>query len=154
MNSNTISCQAKNTSDIRWRSTEGGKRSYIVCSLIRRKPLNRVPRGEIWYLMRKSGVAESYVGLVQHMCKGCVTANRCTEGETDGSEVKVGFHQESVLSPFLFAVVMDRLTGEIRQEDPRSLMFADNIVLCSEGTCNLERWQSALERRRMRVSRN
>lgn len=37
-------------------------------------------------------------------------------GVTDESQVVVGLHERASLSPFLFVVVMDRLTDEVRQE--------------------------------------
>ncbi|KAK4323664.1 hypothetical protein Pmani_005638 [Petrolisthes manimaculis] len=43
----------------------------------------------------------------------------------------------STLSPFLFAMVMDRLTDEVRQESPWTMMFAD-IVICSESREEVE----------------
>ena len=42
------------------------------------------------------------------------TAVRCAVGVTEEFEVKVGLHQGSALSPCLFAMVMDRMTDEIR----------------------------------------
>lgn len=36
------------------------------------------------------------------------------------------------LSPLLFAMVMDRLLHKIRQESPWTIMFTDDIVICSE----------------------
>ena len=44
----------------------------------------------------------------------------------------VGLHQGSALSPLLFAVVMVQLTGEVRNEAPWSMMFANDIVLLRE----------------------
>ncbi|KAI5608993.1 methyltransferase-like protein 17, mitochondrial isoform X2 [Silurus asotus] len=64
----------------------------------------------------------------------------------------------SALSPFLFAVVMDRLKDEVRQESPWTIMFVDDIVICGESSEQvekiLERWRYALERRGMKVSRS
>lgn len=37
-----------------------------------------------------------------------------------------------VLSSFLFEMVMDRLPDELRQESPWTMMFVDDIVICSE----------------------
>ena len=78
-------------------------------------------------------------------------------GVTEGVEVKVGLHQGSALSPCLFAMLMDRLPDEIMQEDPCTMMFADDIVICSESKEQveekLERWRYALERRGMKVNR-
>lgn len=122
------------------------------------KAYDRVPRGELWYCMRKTGIAEKYVRVVQDMYRGSRTVVRCAVGQTEEFKVEVGLHQGSALSPFLFAVVMDRLTDEVRQESPWTMMFADDIVICSESKEqveeNLERWRFALERRGMRVSRS
>ena len=77
------------------------------------KAYDKVPREEVWYCMRKSGLAEKYVE-------------------------KVGLHQGSALSPCLFAMVMDRMTDEIREEAPWTMMFADDIVICSESKEQVE----------------
>ncbi|KAK3544376.1 hypothetical protein QTP86_010149 [Hemibagrus guttatus] len=96
------------------------------------KAYDRVPREELWYCMRKSGVAGKYVRVVQDMYERSRTVVRC-------------------------AVVMDQLSEEVRQESPWTMMFADDIVICSESREqveeNLERWRFALERRGMKVSR-
>lgn len=49
-------------------------------------------------------------------------------------------------------MVMDRLADEVRQQSPWTLMFADNIVMCSESRVQVERWSYAPERRGMKVS--
>ncbi|KAK3575213.1 hypothetical protein QTP86_021994 [Hemibagrus guttatus] len=122
------------------------------------KAYDRVPREELWYCMRKSGVAEKYVRVVQDMYERSRTVVRCAVGQTEEFKVEVGLHQGSALSPFLFAMVMDQLSEEVRQESPWTMMFADDIVICSESREqveeNLERWRFALERRGMKVSRN
>ncbi|KAK3568432.1 hypothetical protein QTP86_006939 [Hemibagrus guttatus] len=120
------------------------------------KAYDRVPREELWYCMRKSGVAEKYVRVVQDMYERSRTVVRCAVGQTEEFKVEVGLHQGSALSPFLFAMVMDQLSEEVRQESPWTMMFADDIVICSESREqveeNLERWRFVLERRGMKVS--
>ncbi|KAK3525203.1 hypothetical protein QTP86_023254 [Hemibagrus guttatus] len=122
------------------------------------KAYDRMPREELWYCMRKSGVAEKYVRVVQDMYERSRTVVRCAVGQTEEFNVEVGLHQGSALSPFLFAIVMDQLSEEVRQESPWTMMFADDIVICSESREqveeNLERWRFALERRGMKVSRS
>ncbi|KAK3510351.1 hypothetical protein QTP70_004935 [Hemibagrus guttatus] len=122
------------------------------------KAYDRVPREELWYCMRKSGVAEKYVRVVQDMYERSRTVVRCAVGQTEEFNVEVGLHQGSALSPFLFAIVMDQLSEEVRQESPWTMMFADDIVICSESREqveeNLERWRFALERRGMKVIRS
>ena len=86
------------------------------------------------------------------------TMVRCTVGTTESFKVKVRLHQGSVLSLFLFAVIMNRLMNKIRRESLWMMLFADDIVICKEtrkeveGT--LECWRYALERRGMKVSRS
>lgn len=57
--------------------------------------------------MRKSVVEED-------MYEVSVTVVRWPVRVTDGFKVEVGLHQGSALSPFLFAMVIDRLMDEIR----------------------------------------
>ncbi|KAK3532456.1 hypothetical protein QTP86_018454, partial [Hemibagrus guttatus] len=122
------------------------------------KAYDRVPREELWYCMRKSGVAEKYVRVVQDMYERSRTVVRCAVGQTEEFNVEVGLHQGSALSPFLFAIVMDQLSEEVRQESPWTMMFADDIVICSESREqvkeNPERWRFALKRRGMKVRRS
>ena len=106
--------------------------------------------------MTKSGIVEKYVKLVQDMYEGSETVVRCTVGTTESFKVKVGLHQRSALSPFLFAVIMDRLTDEVRREPPWTMLFADDIVICKETREEVERrlesWTYAFERIGIKVS--
>ena len=119
---------------------------------------DRVPREELWYCMRKSGIVKKYVQLVQDMYEESETVVRCAVGTTKSFKVKVGLHQGSALSPFLFAVIMDRLMDEVRREPPWTMLFADDIVICEETReeveQRLEAWKYALERREMKVNRS
>ncbi|KAK3527092.1 hypothetical protein QTP86_010832 [Hemibagrus guttatus] len=108
------------------------------------KAYDRVPREELWYCMRKSGVAEKYVRVVQDMYERSRTMVRCAVGQTEEFNVEVGLHQGSALSPFLFAIVMDQLS-EDRQESPWTMMFADDIVICSESRCVKEEIDYAMK---------
>ena len=122
------------------------------------KAYYRVPREELWYCMRKSGIVKKYVQLVQDMYEVSKTVVRCAVETTESFKVKVGLHQGSALSLFLFAVIMDRLTDEVRREPPWTMLFADNIVICKDTREEVERrlesWRYALERRGMKVSRS
>ena len=108
--------------------------------------------------MRKSGIVEKYVQLVQDIYEESETVVRCAVGNTENFKVKIGLHQGSVLSPFLFAVIMDGLMDEVRREPPWTMLFADDIVICKETKEEVERrlefWRYALERRGMKVSRS
>ena len=108
--------------------------------------------------MRKSEIVEKYAQLVQDMYEGSETVVRCAVGTTESFKIKVGLHQGSPLSPFLFAVIMDRLTDEVRRETSWTILLADDIVICEETREEVERrlesWGHALERREMKVNRS
>ena len=82
--------------------------------------------------MRKSGIVEKYVRLVQDMYEGSKTVVGCAAETTESFKVKVGLHQGSTLSPFLFAVIMDKITDKVRREPTWTMLFADDIVICKE----------------------
>ena len=120
------------------------------------KTYNRVSREELWYCMRKPGIAEKYVRLVHDMYEGSKTVVRCEPGTTQSFMVKVGLHQKSALSPFLFAMIMDKLTDKVRRKTSWRMLFADDIVICKENRQEVEQrlecWRYLLERRGMKVS--
>ena len=121
------------------------------------KAYARFPQEELWYCIRKLGMIEKYVQLVQDMYEGSETEVRCAVGTTESFKVKVGLHQGSALRLFLFAVIMDRLTNKVRREPPWMMLFADDIVVCKkirkEIEWRLECWRYANEKRGMKVIR-
>ena len=96
------------------------------------KAYDMVPQEKLWHCMRKSGMVENYVLLVQNMYEGSKTVVRYAVGTTESFKAKVGLHQGSALSPFLFAVIMDRLTDEVKRAPPWTMLFANDIVIFQE----------------------
>ena len=82
------------------------------------KAYDKIPREELWYCMRKSGIVEKYVQLVQDMYEESETVVRCAVGTIESCKVKVVLYRGLALSPFLFAMIMDRLTDEVRRKPP------------------------------------
>ena len=131
----------------------------IHCTFIDlEKAYDRVPREELVWCMRKKKVSEKYIRLVLDMYKDAETVVRSTAGTSEPFPVKVGLHQGSVLSPFLFNIIMDVLTEGVRKESPWQMMFADDVVLCTEemreAQKDLSSWCNALEKWGMKVSRS
>ena len=81
---------------------------------------------------------------------------RSAAGERNSFGVEVGLHQGSAISPYLFLLLMDVLTQDVRKDVPGPMMFADDIVLCGDDetyfTEYLESWRKVLEERGMRIS--
>ena len=78
------------------------------------------------------------------------------EGE-DSREfaVKVGIYQGSILSPLIFAVVMDMVTEEVVKEEC-AVMYADDLVLISETKEEARQrfvaWRNVLESKGLKVN--
>ena len=119
---------------------------------------DRVPRAELWCCMREVRVPEVYVRVVQDMYMDCQIQLDVRWVLPKASQLKWDLHQGSALSPFLFAIIVDRLTDGLRKRAPCSMMFANYVVLYSEDRGeveeDLEIWRLALERHGMRVRRS
>ena len=92
------------------------------------------------------------------MYNGATTAVRSAAGLTEEFKVGVELHRSSALRPFLFTIIMDKLTEDIRKDAPWDMLFADDIVLSRQNhrelKHDLEIWKNALERRGLKVSRS
>ncbi|KAM1908181.1 hypothetical protein ACFX14_027730 [Malus domestica] len=81
---------------------------------------DRVPRDILWRILKKKGVQVAYIQAIKDMYEGAKTAVRTHEGQTESFPITVGLHQGSSLSPYLFTLVMDELTGHIQDDIPWS----------------------------------
>ena len=76
---------------------------------------------------------------------------------SDSFEVKIGMHQGSALSPYLFILVLDELLKEVVKEVPWCMLFADDMVLIAETEQEvqsmLEQVRMALESKGLRINR-
>ena len=86
-----------------------------------------------------------------------MTSVRTNDGNTDYFPIRIELHQGSALSPYLFALVMDEVTRDIRGDIPWCMLFADDVVLVDESqvgvNMKLELWRQTLESKGFRVSR-
>ncbi|GJZ89502.1 retrovirus-related pol polyprotein LINE-1 [Tanacetum coccineum] len=57
----------------------------------------------------------------------------------------IGIHQGSVISPYMFTLILDELSRGIQEDHPWCLIFPDDIVLVSEWAkglnIRLENWR-------------
>ena len=134
-----------------------GQENLDIVFIDLEKAYDRVPREEIWRCLRLRGVPEVLVRTVKDMYHECTTKIRTAAGETESFMVKVGLHQGSALSPFLFVSLMDLLTEDLELEIPWTVLYADDVMLCMavshELNIKLEDWRERLEERGLRINR-
>jgi len=122
------------------------------------KAYNRVPREVLGRWLEEKRMLSLYIRVIKEMYEGGRTSVRTPGGVTNDFFIGRGLHQGSILSHFLFTLIMDELTREIQDELPWSMLFADDIVLIDESrqgvNDKLGRWRHALESRGFRVNRS
>jgi hypothetical protein len=79
------------------------------------------------------------------MYDNVVTSVKRSDGDTNDFPINIGLHQESALSPYLFALVMDEIIRDIQGGIPWCMLFADDVVLVDESRMGvnqkLELWR-------------
>ena len=73
------------------------------------------------------------------MYNNIVTSVRINDGNTDYFPIKIGLHQGSALSPYLFALVMDEVIRSIQGDISWCMLFADDVVLVHESQAEVNR---------------
>jgi hypothetical protein len=122
-----------------------------------KKAYDKIPRNVMWWTLDKHKIPTKYVTLINDMYNNAVTSVRTNDGNTDYFPIRIGLHQGSALSPYLFALVMDEVTRDIQGDILWYMLFADNVVLVDESQTGvnrkLELWRQTLESKGFRVSR-
>jgi hypothetical protein len=92
------------------------------------------------------------------MYDNVVTSVRTSDGDTNDLPINIGLHQGSTLSPYLFALVMGKVTRDIQGGISWCMLFTDDVVLVDESRTGvdqkLELWRRSLEAKGFRLSRS
>ena len=106
--------------------------------------------------MRKKGLSEVMVWAIRSLYDGAKTRVRAVSAYSQEFEVKVGVHQGSVLSPLLFAIVVNVITENATRAVVNELLYADDLVRMSEDMEDLKErfwnWKDTLESKGLKVN--
>ena len=131
-------------------------KKFYMCFTDMEKAFDRVPKKVMDWAMRKKGLSEVMVQAVMSLYDGAKTRGRVGSAYSEEFEVKVGVHQGSVLSPLLFAIVVDGITENARRGVVNELLHADDLIIMSKNMEDLkERFcnrKNALESKGLKVN--
>jgi hypothetical protein len=103
-------------------------------------------------------VSSKYITLIKDMYDNVVTSVRTSDGGTNDFLINIELHQESVLSPYLFALVMDEVRRDIQGGISWCMLFADDVVLVDESRTGVDQklklWRRTLEAKGFKLSRS
>jgi hypothetical protein len=109
------------------------------------KAYDKVPRNVMWWALKKHKVSLKYITLIKDMYDNVVTSVRTSNGDTNDFLINIGLHQWSALSPYLFALMMDKVIRDIQGGIHWHMLFADDVVLVDESRTwvdqKLELWR-------------
>ena len=78
------------------------------------KAYDKIPINVMWWSLDNHKVSSKYMTLIKDMYNNVMTSVRTNDDNIDYFPIKIGLHQGPVLSPYLFALVMDEVTRNIQ----------------------------------------
>ena len=134
----------------------GREKKLYMCFVDLEKAFDRVPRKVMKWTLRKKSLPEVLVKAVMSLYEGSRTKIRVGSGFSEEFGVRVDVHQGSVLSPLIFAIVVDAVSEHAREALLNEILYADDLVLISENLEDLrerfQRWRDALESKKLRIN--
>ena len=132
------------------------KEKSCMCFVELEKGFDRVLWKVLELVMRMNGMPEILVRSVICLYEGATTRVRVDSEVSEEFRVKVGMHQGSVLSHFLFALVLDVVVEFAREDALCELLYADDLVPTCETVERLRnkllKWKETFESKGLKVN--
>ncbi|EYC40903.1 hypothetical protein Y032_0590g385 [Ancylostoma ceylanicum] len=107
------------------------KKTVHLAFLDLEEAFDRIPRELICLSLRYHGIPEEYVRWMQLLYRNVTSSVRSAAGTSAPFDVHVGVHQGSALSPLLFILCMDTVSSDLQSRPPRTLLYADDVVVAA-----------------------
>ena len=108
------------------------KRPLFFAFVDLEKAFDRVPCAVLEWSLRELIVDNWFIKVIMSMYKNAKSLVRVNGKLGEEFEVKVGVHQDSVLSPILFAIVLEALSRGFSAGLPWELLYADDLVIMAD----------------------
>ena len=132
------------------------KRPILFAFVDLEKAFDRVPRAVLEWSLRELIVDDWLIKVIMPMYKNARSLVRVSGKLGEEFEVEVGVHQGSVLSPILFAIVLEILSRGFSAGLPWELLYADDLVIMADSldelSVKLERWKAELSAKGLKVN--
>jgi hypothetical protein len=102
------------------------------------KAYNKVSKNVMWWALQKHKVLSKYITLIKYMYDNGMTSVRTSNRDTNDFPINIGLRQGSALSSYLFTLVMDEITRDIRGGIPWCILFTDDVVLVDESMTGID----------------
>ena len=103
-----------------------------MCFVHFEKAFDRVSRRVMQWELRKKGLPEILVKVVMSLYEGSKMKVKVGSEFSEEFFEAVSVHQEPVLSPLLFAIVVDVVTENPREGVMKEVLYLDDLVLMSK----------------------
>ena len=74
------------------------------------KAYDSIPRSIVWDSLKNRGISQRYIEVIQDMYDKVSTNIHTSVRMTESFPIKVGLHQRSTLSSFIFKVIMEEIS--------------------------------------------
>ena len=139
--------------DARGVSWKREKAVGYMCFVDLEKTFERVPRRVVEWALRKKSLPKVLVKAAMSLYEGSRTKVKVGSGFSEEIGVRFGVHQGSVISPLIFAIVVDAVTEQARKGLLNEISHADDLVLMSEDLRErFQRWRGAMESKGIKVN--
>ena len=112
----------------------------------------------MWWVMRKLGIGEWIVRVVQAMHKNARSRVKIYSTLSETFAVKVGVSSRVNTQPLLFIMGLEALSREFRSGYPWKLLYADDLLLSAEGMEELieeiKNWKKGMETTGLKYEEN
>ena len=131
------------------------KRPLFFAFVDLEKAFDQVPCAVLEWSLRELSI-DHWLIKVMSMYKNARSLVRVNGKLGEEFEVKVGVHQGSVLSPILFAIVLEALSRGFCAGLPWELLYADDLVIIADSldelSVKMERWMAELSAKCLKVN--
>lgn len=94
------------------------------------KAYGRVSRELLWWCLLWHNLPETYVQTIMEVSEGSRTVVRSSCNYSESFTVRAGQQQRSALSTFIFVIIMDTLTQDIRGKSSLGACFVTMMLCC------------------------